>query len=232
MFLPVLPVGDKNPLRSTPFVTWALIAANIAISFYYMLYRPERGEPIVNEYALRPDQWHNLKTLISSMFLHGDLLHLFGNMLFLYIVGDNVEDRVGHLPYLFFYLLAGIAGSAAHVIYALKFSSGSAHIPTIGASGAISGMMGAYLVFFPGGKIKFMVWLILFIRYFTIPAWGAIGFWIVSQVMMAREQLHGVAQGDAQRIAVFAHLGGAAFGFVVAFLVRAFGKPPRKPSED
>lgn len=231
MFL-VLPVGDKNPLRTTPFVTWALIAANIAISFYYMLYRPERAEPIVHEYALRPDQWTNLKTLISSMFLHGDLLHLFGNMLFLYIVGDNVEDRVGHLPYLFFYLLAGVAGSAAHVAYALLLSPASAGIPTVGASGAISGMMGAYLVFFPGGKIKFMVWVILFIRYFTLPAWGAIGFWVAGQVMMARDQLYGIAKGDAQRVAVFAHLGGAAFGFVVAFLVRAFGRPPKKPSSD
>jgi membrane associated rhomboid family serine protease len=231
MFL-VLPVGDKNPLRTTPFVTWALIAANVAISFYYMLYRPDSGERIVNEYALRPDHWMNLKTLISSMFLHGDLVHLFGNMLFLYIVGDNVEDRVGHLPYLFFYLLAGIAGSAAHVIYALKFSHGSAGIPTLGASGAISGMMGAYLVFFPGGKIKFMVWIILFIRYFTLPAWGAIGFWIVSQVMMARDQVYGVAPGETQRIAVFAHLGGAAFGFAVAALIRTFGKTPPKPSSD
>ncbi|HEX7898185.1 MAG TPA: rhomboid family intramembrane serine protease [Planctomycetota bacterium] len=231
MFL-VLPVGDKNPLRTTPVVTWALILANVAISFYYMLYRPDRAEPIVNEYALRPGQWHDLKTLISSMFLHGDLLHLFGNMLFLYIVGDNIEDRVGHVPYLLFYLLAGIAGSAAHVAYTLLLAKANADIPTVGASGAISGMIGAYLVFFPGGKIKFMVWIILFIRYFTLPAWGAIGFWIAGQVMMARDQLSGIAKGDAQRVAVFAHLGGAAFGFVVAFLVRTFGKPPKKPSSD
>jgi membrane associated rhomboid family serine protease len=149
MFL-VLPVGDKNPLRTAPVVNWALILANVAISFYYMLYRPDRFEPIVNEYALRPDQWQDLKTTMTSMFLHGDLLHLFGNMLFLYIVGDNIEDRVGHLPYLFFYLMAGVAGSAAHVAYALLMAPASAGIPTVGASGAISGMMGAYLVFFPG----------------------------------------------------------------------------------
>jgi membrane associated rhomboid family serine protease len=231
MFL-VLPVGDKNPLRSFPFMTWALIATNVAISFYYMLYRPDRYEPIVNEYALRPDQWLNLKTQITSMFLHGDLLHLGGNMLFLYIVGDNVEDRVGHVEFVIFYLLAGIAGSAAHVLYALFLSPASAGIPTVGASGAISGMMGAYLVFFPGGKIRFMLWVILFIRYFTLPAWGAIGFWIAGQIMMARDQLSGIAKGDAQRVAVFAHLGGAAFGFAVACLVRVFGKPPRKPSSD
>lgn len=228
----IIPVGDKNPLRTTPFVTWALIFANVGISFYYMLYRPDRYEPILNEYALRPDQWQNLKTQITSMFLHGDLLHLFGNMLFLYIVGDNVEDRVGHLPYLFFYLAAGIAGSAAHAYYALRFSPASAGIPTVGASGAISGMMGAYLVFFPGGKIKFMIWLILFIRYFTLPAWGAIGFWIAGQLAMARDQYNGLAKGETQMVAVFAHLGGFAFGFAVAALVRLFGKPPKKPSSE
>lgn len=227
----IIPVGDKNPLRTTPFVTWALIAANVAISFYYMLYRPERTEAIIHEYALRPDQWTKLQTLLTSMFLHGDLVHLLGNMLFLYIVGDNVEDRVGHVPFLVFYLLAGVAGSAAHVVYALEFARGSAGIPTVGASGAISGMMGAYLVFFPGGKIKFMLWLILFIRYFTLPAWGAIGFWIASQIIMARDQFRGLAQGDAQRVAVFAHLGGFAFGFAVALLVRLFGKPPKRSAE-
>ena len=225
----IIPVGDKNPLRTTPFVTWALIAANVAISFYYMFYRPERYEPIIHAYALRPDQWTNLQTLLRSMFLHGDPVHLLGNMLFLYIVGDNVEDRVGHLGFLVFYLLAGLAGSAAHVVYALRFGGGG--VPTVGASGAISGMMGAYLVFFPGGKIKFMLWLILFIRYFTLPAWGAIGFWIASQVAMARDQVYGVAQGDAQRVAVFAHLGGFVFGFAVALFVRLFGKTPKRSSD-
>lgn len=228
----IIPVGDKNPLRSTPFVTWALIAANTAIFFYYMVYRPDRAQPIVDTYALRPDRWQNLKTLATSMFLHGDLLHLAGNMLFLYIVGDNVEDRVGHVPYLIFYLLAGVAGAAAHVYYALAFSPASAAIPCVGASGAISGMMGAYLVFFPGGKIKFILWLILFIRSFTLPAWGAIGFWVLGQFLMAHDQYNGIAKGETQMVAVFAHIGGFLFGFGVAALVRMFGKPPKKPSSE
>lgn len=229
----IIPVGDKNPLRTTPFVTWSLIAVNVAISFYYMIYKPQMYEPILNEYALRPDQWRDIKTTFTSMFLHGDPLHLLGNMLFLYIVGDNVEDRVGHAAFTVFYLVAGVAGSAAHAYYALRFAPGSAGIPTVGASGAISGMMGAYLVFFPGGKIKFMIWLVIFIRYFTLPAWGAIGFWIASQIMMARDQFNGLAQGETQKVAVFAHLGGFAFGFAVAALVRLFGKPPKKaPAHD
>ena len=118
------------------------------------------------------------------------------NMLFLYIVGDNVEDRVGHVGYLVFYTLAGVAAAAAHVYYTLTFARGSAGIPTVGASGAISGMMGAYLVFFPSGKIKFILWLVIFIRDFTLPAWGAIGFWILGQFVMARPD---PAQGLQER---------------------------------
>jgi len=228
----IIPVGDKNPIRTTPFVTWALIAANVAISFYYMIYRPERAVPIVNEYALKPDQWMDLRTAVTSMFLHGDLLHLFGNMLFLYIAGDNIEDRLGHSGYLVFYLLAGVAAAAAHVAYTLQFSPASAGIPTVGASGAISGLMGAYLVFFPSGKIKFIIWLIIFVRSFTLPAWGAIGFWVLGQFVMAHDQYNGIAKNEAQMVAVFAHLGGFAFGFVVAALVRMFGKPPKKASAD
>jgi membrane associated rhomboid family serine protease len=228
----IIPVGDKNPIRTTPYVTWALIAANIAISFYYMIYRQDRWVPIIHEYALKPDQWQDLRSIFTSMFLHGDLLHLFGNMLFLYIVGDNVEDRVGHVGYLMFYLLAGVAAAAAHVYYTLHFSKMGGGIPTIGASGAISGMMGAYLVFFPSGKIRFVLWLIIFIRQFTLPAWGAIGFWIIGQVVMARQQYDGIAKDEAQMVAVFAHIGGFVFGFLVALLVRTFGSPPRKPASE
>ncbi len=228
----IIPVGDKNPLHSTPFVTWALIAANVAVSFYYMIYRQDRAVPIIDAYALKPDHWQDLRTVFTSMFLHGDLLHLLGNMLFLYIVGDNVEDRVGHVGYLVFYLLAGAAAAAAHVYYTLNFARGSGGIPTVGASGAISGMMGAYLVFFPSGKIKFILWLVIFIRDFTLPAWGAIGFWILGQFLMAHQQYNGIAKGEAQMVAVFAHIGGFLFGFAVALLLRMFGKPPKRPSKD
>ncbi|MBI3856198.1 MAG: rhomboid family intramembrane serine protease, partial [Planctomycetes bacterium] len=146
---------------------------------------------------------------------------------FLYIAGDNVEDRLGHLAYLVFYLLAGLAGAAAHIVYSTHFGSG-AGTPTVGASGAISGVMGAYLIFFPRAQIKFMIWLIIFIRYFTLPSWGVIGFWVASQGMMAWSQWHGKAEKEAAMVAVFAHLGGFAFGAVVALGVRMFGKAPKK----
>ena len=221
----ILPVGDVQKTRTTAWVNWLLIAANCAIFAWYG-FKPERRDAVFINYAMVPDHWENWKTLFTSMFLHGDPLHLLGNMLFLYIVGDNVEDRIGHLAYLVFYLLAGLAGSLVHILYSLQFGGGSTH--TLGASGAISGVMGAYLIFFPRSQIKFMIWLIIFVRYFTLPSWGVIGFWIGSQILMARNQWHGVADQEAAMVAVFAHLGGFAFGLVVAILARMFGKAPKK----
>lgn len=187
---------------------------------------------IVDTYALYPNRWQDFKTLITSMFMHGDYLHLLGNMLFLWIAGDNVEDRLGHVPYLIFYLAAGLAGAAAHIVMATGPLASMAAVPTVGASGAISGVMGAYLVFFPTSKIKFVLWLIIFVRAFTLPSWGAIGFWILSQILMARHQLDGLSRGEAVQVAVFAHLGGFAFGCAVAVLARMFGKAPRKKTTD
>jgi membrane associated rhomboid family serine protease len=228
-----IPVGDINPRRTTPFVNYLLILVNVAVFVwvFYLAPRPKANEIMVTS-LLVPNDWMNLKTIFTSMFLHGGELHLLGNMLFLWIAGDNVEDRLGHLPYLVFYLLCGVAGAAAHIVMALGPMSSMAAVPTLGASGAISGVLGAYVVFFPRSKIKFMIWLIIFIRYFTLPSWGAIGFWIVSQILLARQQFQGTAQGEQMTIAVFAHLGGFAFGMTWAILVRLFGKSPPKSRGD
>jgi membrane associated rhomboid family serine protease len=221
----IIPVGDVNPRKTTPFVNYLLILANVSAFFWMYLNRSEAEViQIVDTYALHPNRWHDVKTLFTSMFLHGGWGHLIGNMLFLWIAGDNVEDRLGHLPYLLFYLLAGVAGSVAHVVMAVSTMPSMADVPTVGASGAISGVLGAYLVFFPSSKIKFILWLILFVRGFTLPSWGAIGFWIASQLLMARHQLDGIAKGETAMVAVFAHLGGFAFGFAAGALVRLFGK--------
>jgi membrane associated rhomboid family serine protease len=223
----ILPVGVVGKTRTTAWINWLLIAANMAIFAWYW-FRRERYETTISTYAMVPDQWHNWKTLFTSMFLHGDPVHLLGNMLFLYIAGNNVEDRLGHIPYLIFYFLAGLAGSFVHIVYSTHFGSGGT-IPTIGASGAIAGVMGAFLIFFPKVQIKFMIWLILFIRYFTLPSWGVIGFWVGTQVIMARNQWQGVeTDKEAAMVAVFAHLGGFAFGAVLALFVRLFGKAPKK----
>lgn len=220
----IIPVGDINPRRTFPFVNVTLILANVA-AFVYVFYLrpPETVEPTVIAYALKPDEWHDVKTLFTSMFLHGGIGHLLGNMLFLWIAGDNVEDRLGHGAYLLFYLAAGLAGSAAHIVMALGPLSSMAGVPTVGASGAISGVLGAYLAFFPSSKIKFVLWLIIFVRGFTLPSWGAIGLWMASQLLIARHQLDGLAQGETAMVAVFAHLGGFAFGFAAAVFLRIFG---------
>lgn len=215
----IIPVGDVNPRRSIPFVNYLLIGINTAVFFSYA-FRPEaQYAQVLNTYGLVPGRWQ-VSTIFTSMFLHADLLHLLGNMLFLWIAGDNVEDRLGHLAYLVFYLSSGVAGAVAHILTVRGTMAG---IPTVGASGAISGVMGAYLVFFPSSKIRFALWLVLFVRFFTLPSWGAIGLWVASQVLMARHQLDGLQTGEAQAVAVLAHLGGFAFGLLSAVLWRLFG---------
>ena len=227
----ILPIGDINKRHAVPYVNYLLIVANVAAFAWSLFLAPhDQKERIVQIGLMVPDHW-TVTSVFASMFLHANLLHLGGNMLFLWIAGDNVEDRMGHLTYLAFYLLCGVAGAAAHIYMALGPMISMHGTPTLGASGAISGVIGAYLIFYPASKIKFMIWLIIFIRYFTLPSWAVIGFWIGSQVLMAREQLSG--KPDVQmEVAVFAHLGGFALGLLVGLLFRLFGKPPPKPSKD
>jgi membrane associated rhomboid family serine protease len=219
-------VGDVNPRKTVPFFNYLLILANVVIYFSYALRPEQEAIQIVHTYALVPGRW-DVRTVFTSMFLHADPIHLFGNMLFLWIAGDNVEDRLGHLAYLVFYFVCGAAGGIAHILTA---QGAMASIPTVGASGAISGILGSYLVFFPTSKIRFALWLIVFVRFFTLPSWGAIGLWVASQLLMARHQLDGVAQGETAAVAVFAHLGGFVFGIVAALLLRLIGqaKAPKK----
>ena len=221
----ILPVGDLGKTRKFAWINWMLIAANCVIFGTYAL-DPERRDALFKIYAMVPDQW-TWKRVFTSMFLHGDIVHLLGNMLFLYIAGDNVEDRLGHLGYLVFYLLAGVVGGMTHMVYATHFGSGGS-IPTVGASGAIAGVMGAYLILFPGTQIRFIIWLLIFVRSFTLPSWGVIGAWVVSQVLMARNQWQGTADKEASMVAVFAHVGGCVFGLVVGIGARIFSPPPKR----
>ena len=222
------PTGDDYKPRTAPLVNSLLIVANVVV-FFLVFRRPmPEVHQIVDEYALKPDEWQRWQTLFTSMFLHGDLLHLGFNMLFLWIAGDNVEDVLGHLGYLVFYLAAGLAGSAAHVYSSLAMT-GMGSVPTVGASGAISGVVGAYLIFFPKIKINFRLFLFIFFPRFRLPAWGAIALWAGSQLLMARQQFDGLQKGESMMVAVFAHLGGFVFGFVIALLARLVGaKPPPK----
>lgn len=211
----IIPIGDINRRKTFPFVNYLLILANAGV-FLWMSLQPEPGAAaFFRACALVPEAW-SLETLVTSMFLHGGIAHLVGNMLFLWIAGDNVEDRLGHAAYLVFYLAAGLAGSAAHLA---AVSPAMAGVPVVGASGAISGVMGAYLVFFPAGRIKFLLVLFVFVTSFTLPSWGAIGLWIVLQTFLALAEL----KGQGTMVAVWGHLGGFAAGFATALILRIFG---------
>ncbi len=207
----IVPIGDVNPRKTIPFVNYILIAANIG-AFFWQFAQPH-PETLIKDYALYPGSY-SVTTLFTSMFMHASLAHLFGNMLFLWITGDNVEDRIGHASYVIFYLAAGIAGQFAHI---LTCTGEALEIPTVGASGAISGVIGAYLVFFPNSRIKFMV--LFFFATFTSPSWLAIGLWIATQAALIYAQVHGK---DTSHIAVFAHAGGFALGFAFALFHRLF----------
>jgi membrane associated rhomboid family serine protease len=158
------------------------------------------------------------------MFLHANLIHLGGNMLFLWIFGNNVEDRLGHVLYLFFYLLAGIAGSLLQVLI-----DPTSTIPNVGASGAISGVLGAYLLWFPGARVVALVFLGIFITLLRLPAWIFIGYWAGLQILLGLAGLAASAGGQSGGVAYFAHIGGFLTGLGVGLLYwrrgRAGGYP-------
>jgi membrane associated rhomboid family serine protease len=162
-----------------------------------------------------------LLPLFTCMFLHGGFLHILGNMWFLWIFGGNVEDRLGSVPYLFFYLVAGIGSGISQTL----FSWGS-HIPSIGASGAISGVLGAYVVFFPGSRILTLVPLLIIWFTCRLPAVLFIGLWFAVQFLSGISSLGSQSMGG---VAWWAHVGGFLFGVVVALLVRAAGGQTHRP---
>ena len=197
------PLGDDNKSSTLPFITWALIGINILV----FLWSLSDFDNIINTLGFTPLQF-SFFTMFTSMFLHGSIQHILGNMWFLFIFGDNVEDRLGHWAYLVFYLAAGVAASISHFI--LNMSSS---VPAVGASGAISGVLGAYLVFFPNadvyvsgnyghaGKVKAIFML---------------GLWFIFQLISGSMALFGAESG----IAFFAHVGGFVFGVVTAFIIK------------
>jgi membrane associated rhomboid family serine protease len=208
-----LPIGDIAPRRCTPYVNYVLIVTNVVV-FLLVGLRPNY-DAILQAYGLTSahPQWF---AFLTSMFLHGNFLHLGGNMLFLWIVGDNVEDVLGHVGYLAFYLLGGILAEVPQV---LLFPASS--VPGIGASGAISAVMAAYVVWFPRNRIK--VWYILFFFLFVrsgvalVPAVFAIGLWFAEQLLSGFLVLGQPVQGG---VGYWVHVGGFLFGLVVAAAVR------------
>ncbi len=239
----MFPIRDENPTRTFPFVNWLLIAANVAAYVWETLLIRQSGESaVVSGYGLvatrlLSDPGGEAFTILSSMFMHGGLAHLGGNMLFLYIFGDNVEDSLGHGRYVGFYLLSGIAAAAAQILTGV-----SSPVAMVGASGAISGVLGAYVVLYPRAPILVLnsiplLWL-FFGLFLSVPAWVVIGLWFVGNLLPAISSL---GMSESGGVAFFAHIGGFLAGLLLirpllagrtrhpAFEWAGWRPPPRRP---
>ncbi len=215
----MIPIADESPKGYTPFVNYGLIAVNIFVYFFLQ----EKSEVFFYTYGLVPAKFFTLDyqpfatmTIFTSMFMHGGLWHLFGNMLYLWIFGDNVEHTIGHARYLIFYLTVGVAAALMQA-----FLAPSSTVPMVGASGAISGVLGAYLLKFPGNRISVLIFFFFFIEIIHIPAIVVLSFWFLFQLLNGYLSLMPGLQGG---VAWFAHIGGFVAGFT---LIRVF-EPRRR----
>ncbi|WP_413876042.1 rhomboid family intramembrane serine protease [Albidovulum sp.] len=228
----MFPIRDHNPSLSRPFVIYALIALNVLVFALQLPYMADEraltgfwGDRALYPVAVTRDG--DYTGIFTSMFLHAGILHILGNMLFLWIFGDNLEDQMGHLGFLLFYLASGIAAALVHIVAAPV-----SHVPTVGASGAIAGVMGGYLLMFPKARVDVAVIIVIFIRVFTLPAWIMLGFWFALQIF------GGVGTSiEGGGVAYWAHAGGFLAGLALAlplwlrrggpaFWDRTHGRPP------
>jgi len=233
----MIPLYDRNPTRQFPIVTVGLIVACFIVFGLELTVSMGGGDAALERFfdqwgavpskitaAIDSGDWFSAATLgiLTSMFLHAGWLHILGNMLYLWIFGNNVEDRLGRIPFLVFYLVGGIVAALAQVVIDPTSSN-----PLVGASGAIAAALGAYIVLFPGARILSLVFLGFFYQLLEVPALVILGFWFVLQL------ISGVASLGAQTaeggVAFFAHIGGFALGLVVGVLVRARGGLSRSP---
>lgn len=210
----MIPFKDDNPTNSTPFVTVLIITVNIVV-FILQAFSPRSGQEIASMFGAIPQQIisvHSSQLLpavmsvFTSMFTHGGLMHLAGNMLFLWIFGDNIEDVLGHCRFLVFYFFCGIVSAYAHALV-----NPASDIPMIGASGAISGVLGAYILLFPSARVNTLVFLGFFVQVIKIPALIVIGFWAIIQVLNGVLSQGGLPHGG---VAWFAHVGGFLTGLL------------------
>ena len=228
----MIPLKDNVPTRSFPIVTVGLIVANVAVWVFYQLPNLEQS---VNELAYHPcevddscrtvgEDWP--VTVFTSMFMHAGWLHLGGNMLFLWIFGNNVEDAMGRVRYLLFYLASGVAATALQTFVTLRTAGDeAAAIPNLGASGAVSGVLGAYFLLLPNARILTAIFIVVIFFLREIPAILFLGFYFLYQFWLANFQLQHPPEGGG--VAVFAHIGGIIFGVLA---VHAFAtRRPMRP---
>ena len=212
----MLPLKDDQPRYSTPVVTWFLIAINLLV-FLLEFQLPQRDlMQLFDEFALIPRNvpillahgyWFQaLVPFFSSMFLHEGWAHVLGNMWFLYIFGDNVEDYLGHFTYLLFYFLSGLCAALTQILV-----TPNSHIGMVGASGAIAGVLGAYFVLYPRARV--LTWFFVFVMY--LPAWIVLGEWVVLNFLQGERMLAVMARRDVGGVAFWAHVGGFVAGMVM-----------------
>jgi membrane associated rhomboid family serine protease len=212
-----IPLKDLNPRRTYPVINTLLILSNVIVFLYQLTMTPRQYQAfelanatIPNHIRLAVNGHGSLEAaflpILTSMFMHGGFLHIAGNMLFLWIFGDNVEDHFGHLPYLLFYLVCGIGSGLAHIVFNYHSS-----LPALGASGAISGVMGAYIILYPRAQVLTLV----FIFFIPIPAFIILGYWFLLQFFAGVSAVGASATGG---VAWWAHIGGFLMGMLITGL--------------
>jgi len=223
----MLPIGDFNPRRHMPVITILLVAANVLVFLYQVMLPEDALEMFILQAGMVPYQvtqgWDAdaAASLFSSMFMHGSLMHIASNMLYLWIFGDNVEDCLGPVGFLFAYLAFGVIAGLSQVAVAPL-----SQVPTIGASGAVAGVLGAYLVLYPKAKVRTLLFIFYFVRVRDIPALMVLGYWFILQLFNGVATL-GVQTGGG--VAWFAHIGGFVAGLFAGWLCRSRRMPARAP---
>ncbi len=220
----MIPIRDTIPSRTKPVVNYFLIIFSCFV-FYLQMMAGIKNDYLVKDYAFIPKDLYfflhgahislePVKKMFTSMFLHGGLFHLIGNMLYLYIFGDNVEDRLGHFKYLLFYIFSGFVAAFFHFLF-----NPVSPIPTLGASGAVAGVMGAYFIFFPRSRVLTLVPIFFFFQFIEIPAVFFLMFWFLMQLFYGSASLF----AGITNIAWWAHIGGFVFGIIIAIIYNIFG---------
>ena len=214
----MFPIGDDNIQGAGPaYVNWILIVINVVLFLFEITLSEPALNAFINQYGVVPAfimNGQNMLSLLTSMFLHGGWLHLIGNMVFLWVFGDNIESVLGHMAYLVFYLAGGLAATAAHIFFNLDSS-----IPSLGASGAIAAVLGAYLVMFPRARVRVFMFIGIGGFVTRVTALIFLGIWFVTQLFSGVASL-GVPTAQTSGVAFWAHIGGFVFGLVVGFLLR------------
>lgn len=222
----MIPLKDRNPTHRFPFVTISLIAVNIMAWLYQVSLGEQQWEQFFRDFGLVPaafvhaisesTEWAALIPLGTSLFLHGGWLHVLGNMLYLWVFGDNVEDKLGHLRFFVFYVFCGVIASAIHI-----FADPGSTIPTVGASGAISGVLGAYLLLFPKARVLTLIPIFVFIQVAELPAIVVLGIWFILQFLNGMVSI-GLGTAGMGGVAWWAHIGGFVAGMLLVVPLRKF----------